>query len=82
MATHTPRDPYPCSAQDPEMFFSGDRGQIRRAKETCAGCPFVKQCLQAALDNNETGVWGGTTTNERRKIKIAQRQHDALGHAA
>lgn len=82
MATRSAREPYPCTEEDPELFFSGDRSHIRQAKEMCASCPVIKQCLRAALENNETGVWGGTTTNERRKIKVAQRQDEVLERAA
>lgn len=29
-------------------------------------CPAIKECLKYALDNNEDGVYGGTTSIERK----------------
>jgi WhiB family redox-sensing transcriptional regulator len=41
-----------------------------KAKLICAGCMVKNQCLWFALDNNEQfGVWGGHTFEERRTLK-------------
>lgn len=41
------------------------------AKSVCARCPVSAQCLKAALamPQNVTGIWGGTTTKERRAMR-------------
>jgi WhiB family redox-sensing transcriptional regulator len=72
------KGPTPCSTKDPEQFFadSEEPGSIKttnKAKKVCIGCPYIEECLAWALDNNEYGVWGGTTKNERRRLKRAIR---------
>lgn len=68
-----------CKDTDPEIFFPiGQTGmaldQIAYAKAICAGCPVQKQCLEYALTSNqEAGVWGGGTEEERRIIRRARR---------
>lgn len=37
----------------------------------CKGCPVIKQCLEYALENHETGVWGGTSESQRQQMKKA-----------
>lgn len=64
-------------APDPEIFFPEPYGKgageiSRRAKAVCeanGGCAYLKECLAWAVVNNEPGVWGGTSENERRKIR-------------
>lgn len=73
-------DDVPCK-NFPEAFFPevGARGyhDTVSAKELCAGCPIVKQCLKFALNTNEPhGIWGGMTPNERRAyqgLKVKRR---------
>ncbi|MCZ4608214.1 transposase [Streptomyces sp. Lzd4kr] len=61
-------------AVDPNVFFQRDseRTDSRRtkaAKRVCACCPVVEACLQVALQVPEpSGVWGGKTPAERRRI--------------
>jgi hypothetical protein len=31
-------------------------------------------CLKFALDNDEVGIWGGTTTMERQRLKRSRRR--------
>ena len=41
-----------------------------RARKVCAECPVKQQCLDYAITNLiKHGMWGGTTENERRKIR-------------
>lgn len=72
------KGPTPCSQVDPEIFFPdpeilGNAEEARRvsreAKKVCAGCPYLAECFQWALDENEPGVWGGTTERERNTFK-------------
>ena len=66
-----------CRDSNPELFFPiGATGpaldQIEAAKEICAECPVRAECLEFALaTNQEAGVWGGTTEEERRKLRKA-----------
>jgi WhiB family redox-sensing transcriptional regulator len=60
-----------CRNVDPDLFFPlGTEGaslpQIEQAKQVCRTCPVSKTCLRWALDSGDTGVWGGTTDEERR----------------
>lgn len=48
---------------------------IRRAKAICAICPVLQECFEFAMVNNEEyGVWGGTTHRDRERIRQAQSQ--------
>lgn len=64
-----------CSDTDPDLFFPvGTTGyalvQIDRAKQVCGECPVCHDCLQYALDTNQdSGIWGGTSEEERRQIR-------------
>jgi WhiB family redox-sensing transcriptional regulator len=64
-----------CRDTNPELFFPiGTTGlaidQIDSAKAVCAQCPVTHECLEFALaTNQEAGVWGGTTEDERRKLR-------------
>ena len=54
-ATLTP----PC-ADDPELFFSEQPGDVARAKQTCMGCWRMSACLDdIAADPPSCGVWAG-----------------------
>jgi WhiB family redox-sensing transcriptional regulator len=73
-----------CHGADPELFFplgySGEfTPQIEQAKAICGRCPIRESCLEEALTGHLTGIWGGTTDEERRRIRY--RRHataDAL----
>jgi WhiB family redox-sensing transcriptional regulator len=42
------------------LFFSEELQDIARAKQLCALCPVMAQCLEGALERREPwGVWGG-----------------------
>ena len=64
-----------CLGSDPDLFFPlGSKGkplaQAEAAKGLCLGCHVRQLCLQYALETNQvTGVWGGTTEDERRSIR-------------
>lgn len=50
------------------------------AKAICATCEVREPCLQWAMDNEEHGVWGGTTATERAALSGRQnRQPDHIG---
>lgn len=59
-----------CAETDPELFFPEVGGAIVTAKRVCAGCDVQAECLAYALENDEQhGVWGGLSTNERRRLR-------------
>ena len=64
-----------CRDTSPEMFFPvGSTGPainaIEAAKAVCRTCPAQEQCLEFALaTNQEAGVWGGTSEDERRRLR-------------
>ena len=71
------REQASCRHTDPDLFFPiGSTGpaldQIAAAKAVCAQCPVQPACLEFALaTNQEAGVWGGTSEEERRKLRKA-----------
>jgi WhiB family transcriptional regulator, redox-sensing transcriptional regulator len=64
-----------CKEMDPDLFFPvGTTGpallQIEAAKAVCRQCDVRQECLQYALDSNqEYGIWGGLTEEERRYMR-------------
>jgi WhiB family transcriptional regulator, redox-sensing transcriptional regulator len=70
---------------NPEIFFGKEYHgwqrnrpsltsvEIRRAKAICATCPVLWECFQWAMDNDEEyGVWGGTTRRERARLRSSK----------
>lgn len=66
-----------CRDTDPDLFFPvGTTGQavdqIEAARGVCFACDAREDCLEFALaTNQESGVWGGTSEEERRKLRKA-----------
>lgn len=64
-----------CLGSDPGLFFPlGGTGepleQAQTAKRVCQNCAVRPACLQFALETNQdTGVWGGTTEDERKSLR-------------
>jgi len=64
-----------CRDTDPDLFFPvGTTGyalvQIDRAKQVCGECPVKVDCLDYALETNQdSGIWGGTSEEERRNLR-------------
>jgi WhiB family transcriptional regulator, redox-sensing transcriptional regulator len=64
-----------CRDADPDLFFPvGTAGpalrRIQEAKRICRACPVQAPCLDWALDQGVgSGVWGGTTEDERRALR-------------
>lgn len=59
-----------CIQTDPEVFFPEKGGSARPGKRTCHRCEVRAECLAYALANDErSGIWGGTTGKERRRLQ-------------
>lgn len=69
------REDATCRDLDPELFFPiGVTGmaveQIEAAKAFCRQCTAQSHCLDFAITTNqEYGVWGATTEDERRVLR-------------
>lgn len=73
--SHDWRSQAACTDEDPELFFPiGSTGpavdQIAEAKKVCARCEVREPCLEYAISSNQdAGVWGGLSEDERRSLK-------------
>lgn len=72
-----------CVSADPDLFFpvssagAGQR-QEEKARAFCGLCQVRPQCLAFALATRQAhGVWGGTTEDERRRLRQAEHQAEA-----
>ena len=87
----------PCLKVDPDTFFpespstssykelAAYEDKVKIAKEVCATCAFMDPCLAYALRTpNTLGVWGGTSEEERKRIKrqISKQKHLAKKKSA
>jgi hypothetical protein len=72
------RDVLPTLAEDKRMhlFFPtrGVNGAPEWFVELCAGCPVYGDCLAYSLRWPVTGLWAGTTEDERVRWRKAQRR--------
>lgn len=73
-----------CIGEDPELFFPvGSTGpaieQVERAKAVCRTCPVLDRCLEWALaSNQDSGVWGGMSEDERRTLRRSRQRRRRL----
>jgi WhiB family redox-sensing transcriptional regulator len=59
-----------CSASlNPDWFFDYEKLQGKERKSYCNDCPVVAKCLDYALSVKVSGIWGGTTLDERDAIR-------------
>lgn len=70
-----------CMDEDPDIFFPDKEDEninyldaVLEAKLICMGCPIKINCLEYALaDSSLLGVWGGTTEDDRKRIRRRSR---------
>lgn len=61
-----------CAQTDPEEWFPEQGGSTAKAKAICRRCPARLPCLEWALEHGEaSGVWGGLSEQERRRMRRA-----------
>lgn len=52
-----------------QRFFSDDLDDQRSARQVCVLCPVVSDCLEFALETNQTFfLWGGMSSETRRRL--------------
>ena len=77
-----------CRDTDPDLFFPvGQTGpaiaHIANAKAVCSTCSVQIECLEYALmTNQDAGIWGGLTEDDRRKIRRERRKANRAAQAA
>jgi WhiB family redox-sensing transcriptional regulator len=62
------------TVHDPDLFFPGKSDTGEAAKQVCAGCPVLSQCLEFALatmphPREDHGVYGGLLPAERARLR-------------
>jgi WhiB family redox-sensing transcriptional regulator len=68
-----------CTNADPEVFFDGtNRESVAIAKSYCGICPIAIQCLTYAMANEDHGIWGGATPQERLLARNNPRAYKEL----
>lgn len=51
-------------------FFPTRNVSTQPARELCAGCPVMGECLDYAVaDDSLQGIWGGTSEEQRDQIR-------------
>jgi WhiB family redox-sensing transcriptional regulator len=65
-----------CRDKDPSWFFfdgGNQQAHSARARAVCVSCPVVDVCREYAIANNiEHGIWGGTSSRDRKRIRAAR----------
>jgi WhiB family redox-sensing transcriptional regulator len=73
-----------CVYANTELFFPVGSSmkaikQSNEAKAICNECPVKVACLEYAISSNQdSGVWGGTTEEERKSIRREYRRTGSL----
>lgn len=84
------RDEAACRGTETETFFpeTYGAGHVAEALRICRHCPVKTPCLRIALDlapdrishnDGDSGVFGGTTPRQRRRIRKAWEQRKGTG---
>jgi WhiB family redox-sensing transcriptional regulator len=53
--------------RNPSIAKSFTRGKTSQAKAVCELCPVKEDCLNWAIMYKESGIWGATSEEERKK---------------
>ena len=69
-----------CAYSNTDLFFPVGSSmkamkQSNEAKAICMECPVITECLEYAIrTNQDSGIWGGTTEDERKSIRRQYRR--------
>lgn len=69
------REQAACLGADQTMFFPNLGQRPTAAHRVCRTCPVADPCLDAALaevGENDWGVWGGTSADERAAVRLGR----------
>lgn len=62
-----------CAETDPDAFFPERGVRIGKIRDVCNRCEALDECLTYALDReldgDTDGVWGGTSPEQRRRMR-------------
>jgi WhiB family redox-sensing transcriptional regulator len=66
-----------CQDENPEWWFPTAaahtyiyKREVKRAKDICASCPIIDDCLREAVrEGHVHGVWGGTSEELRKWLR-------------
>jgi WhiB family redox-sensing transcriptional regulator len=63
---------------DPDLWFaSADEPRAQQAIDICGTCPVKAECLGYAMSvPGLPGIWGGTTTTMRTRLRKQARRRD------
>jgi hypothetical protein len=67
-----------CRSYPIDYFFHNEAEVVSDSvRELCTACPVREECLNLAIATDSTGIWAGTTTEQRRSmrpkvVKVAQ----------
>jgi WhiB family redox-sensing transcriptional regulator len=61
-----------CHEYDRELFFPSRGSSSAEAKRLCGRCLVQRECREYALaDDTLVGVWGGTGSRERARLRAS-----------
>ena len=59
-----------CRSLPIDYFFNDTLEQLTPfVRQLCGGCPVRQECLNLAIATDSTGLWAGTTTEQRLKMR-------------
>ena len=58
-----------CLGAEPSIFDGDSVTDVLEAKKICSACPIQAMCLEWATQTQDAGVWGGSTPEERKKLR-------------
>lgn len=68
------QDQAACAGErDFNAYFPGSKPDPKLKRKCLEECPVQAECLTFALQVDAVGIWGGTSTKERRKLKTDMR---------
>jgi WhiB family redox-sensing transcriptional regulator len=60
---------FPVDVEDRTGKVTSSYKNLRAAKEVCSKCPLSLKCLEYAITSYDSGIWGGTTEEQRTNIR-------------